>query len=126
NMFRSEGIGYGHLGAVDVDVVEGLANASGVESSKLAKQLKCWVIADRYLHDRYANAVYARLQNLRLLFREQVSRALEDYDLLLTPTLPLTAPRLLESNPSFSEISGRTSGSLVYNTAPLNLSGHPA
>jgi amidase len=126
NMFRSEGIGYGHLGAVDADVVEGLANAGGVESSKLAKQLKCWVIADRYLHDRYANAPYARLQNLRIVFREQVSRALQDYDLLLTPTLPLTAPRLLEGNPSFSEISGRTSGSLVYNTAPLNLSGHPA
>ena len=88
--------------------------------------MKSWLVADRYLHELSANAVYARLHNLRLRVRRELSAALERYDLLLTPTLPITAPRLPEGPASFAEIAARTSATLCFNTAPLNLSGHPA
>jgi hypothetical protein len=88
--------------------------------------VKSWLVADRYLHELSANAVYARLHNLRLRVRRELSAALERYDLLLTPTVPITAPRLLEGPASFVEIAARTSAALCFNTAPLNLSGHPA
>ena len=38
----------------------------------------------------------------------------------------MTSPKLLTGKASFAEISGRTAARLCYNTAPLNLSGHPA
>jgi amidase len=53
-----------------------------------------------------------------------VDDALAKWDILLTPTLPLTAAKLLTGKASFAEVSGRMSA-LCYNTAPLNLTGHP-
>ena len=126
DMFRSENIGYGHLGMVDVSVVRSMGWSRVAESLQIAKQLKCWVMCERYLHDTYANEPFARLQNLRLLVRETISDALRSHDLLMTPTIPVTAPRLLDGDQSFATISTRTSASLPYNTSPLNLSGHPA
>ena len=126
SMTRSEGAGYGHLGAVDPQVVEALGHARRTQPRDLPKQLKSWLIAERWLHRRDDNATYARLQNLRLLVRDHVFAALTEHDLLLTPTLPMTAPRLPAEPASFAEISSRTSAALCFNTAPLNLTGHPA
>jgi amidase len=124
--FRSEGQGVGHLGAYDVYAMTAYAAARRNETALLAAQIKAWLIADRYVHEHHAGIPYARLHNARLALRRAVDEALEDWDLLLTPTLPLTAPKLLTSDASFAEVSGRTSARLCYNTAPLNLSGHPA
>lgn len=126
NMIRSEGAGYGHLGAIDVAAVEAFASARRERPADLAKQLKCWLIAERCLHERDGNATYARLHNLRRLVRDEVSAVLSAHDLLLTPTVPMTAPRLLDGAPGFAEVAARTSAALCFNTAPLNLTGHPA
>jgi amidase len=126
NMFRSDGVGWGHLGFVDLNVVRGLAHVRTQDPTKIAKQLKCWILCDRYLRENYGNEPYARLQNLRLAVRKQISDALTQVDLLLTPTIPFSAPRLLEGGAAFSTIASRTSNNLPYNTSPLNLSGHPA
>lgn len=125
NMIRSEGVGYGHLGAIEVDTMEAFAGARRTESRALARHIKCWMIGERFLHERFANVPYGCLQNLRLLVRQQISEALERYDLLLTPTVPVTAPRLQEGTPSFTQVSALTTGLVGYNTAPLNLSCHP-
>jgi amidase len=106
--------------------MEAYARARRQESVELAKQVKCWIIADRYVHEKRHGIPYGRLHNLRLALRRRVSAALEQWDLLLTPTLPITAPSLADSATPFSEISGRTAERLPYNTAPVNLSGHPA
>jgi amidase len=126
DMFRSEGRGVGHLGAIDLESTEAYARGRRKESVELAKQMKCWIIADRYVHEKRHGLPYGRLHNLRLHLRRQVSVALEHWDLLLTPTLPITAPTLADSATPFSEVSGRTAERLPYNTAPVNLSGHPA
>ena len=126
NMFRSENEGYGHLGEIDAERIAWFGRVRREHSVDLAKQVKSWLVADRYLHELSANAIYARLHNLRLRVRREISAALERYDLLLTPTLPITAPRLWEGPASFADIAARTSAALCFNTAPLNLSGHPA
>jgi amidase len=125
-MFRSEGQGAGHLGAYDVHAMEAFAAARRYESARLAAQVKAWLLADRFVHERRRGLPYARLHNARLALRRAITSALEEWDVLLTPTLPITAPKLLEGKASFAEVSSRTSASLCYNTAPLNLSGHPA
>jgi amidase len=126
DMFRSDNVGYGHLGLIDAGVVRSIGRSRVTESLRIAKQLKCWLMCERYLHDTYTNEPYARLQNLRLLVRREISGALTKCDLLMTPTIPVTAPQLLDGDQSFATISSRTSASLPYNTSPLNLSGHPA
>ena len=126
DLFRSEGQGTGHLGVYDVDAMNAFARARRSEGALLAPQVKAWLIADRHVHERYLGLPYAQLHNARLALRRDVTAALVDHDLLLTPTLPLTAPKLLTADASFAEVSGRTSARLCYNTAPLNLTGHPA
>ena len=68
-MIRSEGEGYGHLGVIDVNRMHAFAVARRTESRYLNPYIKCWMIADRYLHERYMNVTYGKLQNLRLEIR---------------------------------------------------------
>jgi amidase len=124
--WRSEGQGTSHLGAYDVDAMTAYARSRRHEARLLPPQVKAWLVADRHVHERWAGVPYARLHNARLGLRRNVSRALEHCDALLTPTLPMTAPKLLDGDASFAEVSGRTSSRLCFNTAPLNLTGHPA
>jgi amidase len=125
NMLRTEGIGYGHLGTIEIDTMLALARSRRHESGRLAKQVKSWLMAERYMHEKYLNEPYARLHNLRLSLTRQITQALDQFDLLLTPTLPITAPLLSSPGTSFAEISAGTADRLCYNTTPLNLSGHP-
>ena len=126
DIFRSEGQGTGHLGVYDPQAMDAFARTRRSESVLLASQVKSWLIADRYVHERYFGVPYARLHNARLALRQQITVCLEQWDALLTPTLPMTAPKLLIGDVDFAEVSERTAARLCYNTAPLNLSGHPA
>jgi amidase len=125
-MFRSEGEGVGHMGYIDTGRMDAYAHDRRASSPLLAHQIKAWVLADRQMRDRYANGGFGRLHNLRLLVRREIDAALSRFDLLLTPTLPITAPRLPDHPAPFAEVAQRTSAALCYNTAPLNLSGHPS
>jgi amidase len=125
-MVRSEGEGYGHLGWIDVERMRAFAAARRAQSADLPPQLKCWMVAERWMHERYLNVPYGVLQNLRLLVRRQVSEALGELDVLLTPTVPTAAPPLLGGPVPPEELIERTAASLCFNTAPLNLTGHPA
>ncbi|KTG09594.1 hypothetical protein AUR64_13050 [Haloprofundus marisrubri] len=63
---------------------------------------------------------YVSAKGLQRMFTQTVCDALETYDVLVTPTTPMTAPE-------FGTIQG-IGGLLrtVENTAPFNCSGHPA
>jgi amidase len=123
--FRSEGQGVGHLGTYDTHAMSAYARTRRAEASGLADQVKCWLIADRYIHERYFGVPFARLHNARLTLRRRIMSAFDGYDLLLTPTLPITAPKLFAPDASFAERSA-LGAKLCYNTAALNLSGNPA
>jgi amidase len=131
-MFRSEGQGVGHLGAIDIEAMEAFASRRRSESIRLGHGMKAWIIADRYVREQWLGLPFARLHNLRLAVRRQIISVLTDFDVLLTPTVPMTAPKLGTNGRSAPEVqvdvsAGRAaSADLAYNTAPLNLSGHPA
>jgi Asp-tRNA(Asn)/Glu-tRNA(Gln) amidotransferase A subunit family amidase len=85
------------------------------------------MLVERYLHDEHLNVTYGVLQNLRLRLRCDIDEAFGRYDALLTPTTPCTAPLLLANDELVSSgVLSHILKLLPYNTAPLNLSGHPA
>ena len=124
-MIRSEGVGHGHLGYVDVERLHAFAVSRRAGSRDLNPYVKCWMLADRFLHEHYLNVSFGILQNQRLLIRRRISEALGEWDLLLTPTVPAVAPKLLGRDPSIDELLAHSPESVAFNTAPLNLSGHP-
>ncbi len=69
--------------------------------------------------DEYYGKVFARYD-----FRERMRNFFEDYDLLLTPTLPVPAFDVGLNVPP--ELSDRNIVSWVYYTYPFNLTGQPA
>jgi amidase len=125
NMIRSEGEGYGHLGFIDVGRLHAFAAARRADSLAFPAQIKAWMLSARYLQEQYLNVPYAKLHNLRLLLRRRLTELLSGYDLLLTPTLPMTAPKLSTEPLSPGELLARTPAELAFNTCPLNLTGHP-
>lgn len=125
NMIRSEGVGNGHLGYIDVDRLHAFAAARRAGSERINPYLKCWMLADRFLHERHLNVTFGILQNQRLLVRRRICEALQDWDLLLTPTVPMVAPRLFDHEPTIDELIAHSPAAVAFNTAPLNLSGHP-
>jgi amidase len=123
---RTEGEGFTHHGVVDVERMAGFARLRRTRAAELPSQVKAWLLAERHLRERGGGAVFGALHNRRLAVRRAIDAALARADLLLTPTLPMTAPRLAGPDASFAEVSMRTAERLCCNTAPLNLSGHPA
>ena len=69
--------------------------------------------------DEYYGKVFRRYD-----FREKMRLFFEDYDLLLTPTLPVSAFDVNCNAPP--ELPGRNIVSWVYYTYPFNLTGQPA
>lgn len=125
-MIRSEGEGRDHLGLINLERLDSFAVKRRSQGSLFPPYIKTWLIAGRYMQERYFGRPYGVLHNLRLTLRQNLDRALASCDVLLTPTTPTTAPRLLAEGVSGADKVQRVLGSIPYNTASLNLSGHPA
>ena len=68
---------------------------------------------------------YYKAQKLRTLLREQVLRALEDYDVLVLPTSGRTAPKVRDADQAIT--SKESAGQLPFmRTSAFNLAGTPA
>lgn len=70
---------------------------------------------------RTTAADLAQAEKVRTRFTQQVDAALENFDVLLLPTLPSLPPTLVEARSASKAVAGMTP--LVR---PFNLSGHPA
>jgi amidase len=126
NMLRSEGVGYGHLGYIDAGRMRAFAVARRAQSRLLNPYVKAWLLTDGYLRQKYPGRSFATLHNQRLLLRRAFDDALREFDLLLTPTIPIVATPLPPAHATLDELLDDSRECICYNTAPLNLSGHPA
>jgi amidase len=73
----------------------------------------------------YGGKYYAKAQNLRSRLTAAYDEALSKCDILLMPTLPITAPPIPASSASPGEIVSRAL-EMVPNTPATDLTGHPS
>ena len=73
----------------------------------------------------YGGLYYARAQNLRPRLTAAYDLAFKDFDLLLMPTLPMTAPPIPAADAPAAEIVTRAL-EMVPNTPAFDLTGHPS
>jgi amidase len=118
--------GFGHLGRIDPQTVAVLAAQSALQGDDLPPMLKSMLLTVEHVKERYGSVPYVVAHNLRLELRRQVDALFRDVDVIVTPTTPGVAHPLLTERSSSGEFLGGRVGSATANTAPLDLTGHPA
>jgi amidase len=124
-MVESEQEGYGRRGFCDLGWQEAFANARRTNSGDFPPILKLLMATGRYLRREGKSLYFSKATNLRFAARAEVDHAFESVDVLVTPTTPMKAFRLLTERPSLKEMAARA-GAMCQNTYPLNVTGHPA
>ncbi len=121
------GRGWGYPGRVDLAVLAAGGHRHLDGDRELRFGGRTFPLAVEHLRHVYGGLPLARAHNLRLKLREQIDAALAGVDLLITPTTP-DGPPLLPERPAAKKERTFDPGAwtMIANTCPLNLSGHPA
>lgn len=123
-MMHGNGMGFNWEGLYDVPLLDKHA-AWRDSADALSPSLKICMLIGQYGLTRYNGRYYAKAQNLARRARADYDRALGDFDLLVMPTVPVTAQPLPEPGCSITEYIARAF-EMIGNTAPLDVTGHPA
>ncbi len=123
-MMHGNGMGMNWKGLYDVALLDKHADWRE-QADALSASLKVCMLVGQYGLDRYNGRYYAKAQNLARLARAGYDQALQDFDLLVMPTLPITAQPLPQQGCSVTEYISRAF-EMIGNTAPLDITGHPA
>lgn len=124
-MIESDLEGYWRGGICDVRWQQAFGHARRNSSDSFPPHLKVWMVMGKYLRREYCNTYFSKAQNLRVAMTQQVDRLLDEVDVLVTPTIPMKAYKLLTTTPNLQEFV-RRGPSMVHNTAPTNVTGHPS
>jgi amidase len=122
-----DGNGYGHNwdGLYDPELIVHYGQQRKKVADQWSETVKLVALAGRYSIDRYQSRHYAMARNLAFELRRAYDDALASYDVLVMPTLPITATTLVAPTDSREHYITRAL-EMIVNTAPIDVSGHPA
>ena len=123
-MMHGNGFGFNWQGLY----VTSLLNAHSswrTRADELSDSLKNTMLIGHYMTTRYRGHYYAKAQNLVRRLRAAYDAALGQYDLLLMPTVPMTASKLPAPDAPVDEIIARAF-EVLPNAAPFDCTHHPA
>ena len=124
-MVRGNGMGTNWKGHYSTSLLDAYARGRLTRADDLSDQVKLVILAGQYLQDAYHGRYYAKAQNLARMLTAAYDAALREVDLLLMPTIPMKATRLPAPDAPREERVAR-SLEMVPNTAPFDVTGHPA
>ncbi len=123
-MMNGNGFGTGWKGRYDVALLDRHAGWRA-RADALPEGLKLGMLTGAFMQRVHNGRYYAKAQNAGRKLRAAYDAALAQYDLLLMPTTPMTAPRLPPARPTRAEEISPGFGPIT-NTAPFDVTGHPA
>jgi amidase len=121
---RGNGFPTNHKGLYACDLMQHLSGWRQ-RTCELPVTIKTFFLLGAFFQDTQHGRLYAKAQNLGRQLRAAYDAVLAKYDLLLMPTLPITATKLPDANASKREVSDRAL-EMLGNTSPFDLTGHPA
>jgi amidase len=124
-MIDGNGYGMNVPGLYDPELIAHYARGRREHAARMSESLKLTVLCGRYVLDRYDGWYYAMARNLALELTAAYDAALAQADVLVMPTLPIVASVLPAAGASREEQLAR-SLEMIANTAPFDVSGHPA
>lgn len=123
-MMKDNGHGFNWKGLYVTSLVDFHAGWKE-RADDLSEPLKLTMVLGEYFIKNYGGHFYAKAQNLTRQLTQAYDDAFKDFDLLLMPTLPITASKLPASDASIEENVARAL-EMIANTAPFDSTGHPA
>ena len=123
-MMKDNGHGFNWKGLYVTSMVDFHAGWKE-RADELSETLKLTMVLGEYFIKHYRGHYYAKAQNLSRQLEAAYDTALADYDLLLMPTLPMTATPLPKAGASVEEVVSRAF-EMLPNTCPFDVTGHPA
>ncbi len=123
-MMLGNGMGMNWKGAYDVGLMDFHAGWRE-KADDLSESLKISMLIGQYGIDHYNGRYYAKARNLARKVKESYDKVFADYDLLLMPTLPITASKLPEPGASITEVITRAF-EMIANTSQFDVTGHPS
>jgi amidase len=124
-MIKGHGMGTNWKGHYTTSLLDAYARGWHTRANDLSETVKSVALLGQYMQNKYHGRYYAKAQNLARVLRNAYDCALEEYDILVMPTLPLKATKLPPKNLNRLEYVDRALEMLV-NTCPFNITGHPA
>lgn len=124
SMMHDNGFGKNRAGAFVPSLMRYHA-AWREQTHKFGPQTKLVMLTGEYMSQAYGGLYYAKAQNLRPRLKAAYNAVLNNYDLLLMPTLPITAAPIPAADASPQEVVARAL-EMVPNTPAFDLTGHPA
>lgn len=123
-MMHGNGMGFNWKGQYDPALMQHHADWR-MQADSLSPSLKLCMLVGQYGINAFGGNFYAKSQNLARRVRNAYDQALNRVDLLLMPTLPITAQPLPSEDSSITERVSRAL-EMIGNTSPMDVTGHPA
>lgn len=124
-MLQGNGMGVGWKGYYATSLMESFGKGWRNAAYRLPNTVKQMLLVGQYMQERYFGRYYAKAQNLARVLRNAYDAALERFDILVMPTLPMKATPLPDEAAPLEEYLTRAF-EMVANTAPFDVTGHPA
>jgi amidase len=123
-MMQGNGMGMNWKGAYDVGLIDHHAHWRQ-KADDLSESLKISMMLGQYGIDHFNGRYYAKAQNIARKVKASYDAAFANYDILLMPTLPITASKLPDPDASITEVVTRAF-EMITNTAQFDVTGHPS
>jgi amidase len=124
-MIDGNGFGMNWPGRYDPELMAHYARGRREHAAELPETVKVAALAGRYAIDRYHGTYYAMARNLALAATAAYEEALTRADVLVMPTLPIVASKIPPPGVPREESIARST-EMIVNTAPFDVTGHPA
>jgi amidase len=123
-MMKDNGHGFNWKGLYVTSLIDWHAGWKA-RADELSDPLKLTMVLGEYFIKHYRGHFYAKAQNLTRQLTAAYDAAFNEVDLLLMPTLPLTATKIPAPGAPVEETVARAL-EMISNTAPFDSTGHPA
>lgn len=124
-MVDGNAYGMNYKGLYDPELIAHYGRQWREDGSQFSETVKMVALAGRHAIETGYTQHYAMARNLAYELRRAYDRALDDVDVLVMPTLPLTATTLPGPDAPREEYLMRAL-EMIVNTAPFDVTGHPA
>jgi amidase len=124
-MVDGNAYGMNHHGLYDPELIAFYGRQWRERAPRFSETVKLVVMAGRHAIDTSYGQHYAMARNLAFELRQAYDDALAEHDVLVMPTLPMTATTIPAADAPREEYIARAL-EMIGNTAPFDVTGHPA